>query len=130
MPALLGLGVTTGLVTMAFLAAIERIPLGTAVAIEFLGPLTVAAIRSHNKRALRLAGLALLGVVLLTEPWQGAINPAGLGFAGLPPSAGPRTSCSPNVSATGSPASPDSPSPSPSPRSPPPSSGIPRPPAI
>src|SRR4051812_49561179 len=29
-PALLGLGVTTGLVTIAFLAAIERIPLGTA----------------------------------------------------------------------------------------------------
>ena len=47
-PALLGLGITTGLVTIGFLAAIERIPLGTAVAIEFLGPLTVAAIRSHS----------------------------------------------------------------------------------
>jgi inner membrane transporter RhtA len=31
-----------------FLAAIERIPLGTCVSIEFLGPLTVAAIRSHK----------------------------------------------------------------------------------
>ncbi len=82
-PALLGLGVTTGLVTIAFLAAIERIPLGTAVAIEFLGPLTVAAIRSHNKRALAWPALALLGVVLLTEPWQGDINAAGLGFAAL-----------------------------------------------
>src|SRR3954465_14997219 len=41
LPALLGLGVTTGLVTTTFLAAIERIPLGTAVAVEFLGPLTV-----------------------------------------------------------------------------------------
>ena len=38
-PTLLGLGVTTGLQTVAFLAAIERIPLGTCVAVEFLGPL-------------------------------------------------------------------------------------------
>ena len=48
LPALVGLGVTSGLVTIAFLAAIERIPLGTAVAVEFLGPLTVAAVRSHS----------------------------------------------------------------------------------
>jgi inner membrane transporter RhtA len=82
-PALLGLGVTTGLQTIAFLAAIQRIPLGTAVAIEFLGPLTVAAVRSHSTRALTWPGLALLGVVLLTQPWRGDINPAGLGFAGL-----------------------------------------------
>ena len=82
-PSLLGLGVTTGLVTVAFLAAIERIPLGTAVAIEFLGPLTVAAIRSHSMRALIWPTLALLGVVLLTEPWHGDISPAGIGFAGL-----------------------------------------------
>ena len=83
LPTLLALGVTTGLVTMAFLAAIERIPLGTAVAVEFLGPLTVAAIRSHSRRALPWPALALLGVILLTQPWHGATNPAGLGFAGL-----------------------------------------------
>jgi inner membrane transporter RhtA len=82
-PPLLGLGVTTGLVTIAFLAAIDRIPLGTAVAIEFLGPLTVAAIRSHNARALAWPALALAGVIMLTEPWQGTINLAGVGFATL-----------------------------------------------
>ncbi|MEF3120362.1 EamA family transporter [Kocuria flava] len=82
-PALLGLGVTTGVVTIGFLAAIERIPLGTAVAIEFLGPLTVAAIRSHSARALTWPGLALVGVVLLTEPWHGSIDLAGVGCAGL-----------------------------------------------
>jgi inner membrane transporter RhtA len=82
-PALIGLGVTTGLQTIAFLAAIERIPLGTAVAVEFLGPMTVAAVRSHSARALTWPALALLGVVLLTQPWHGHINPAGLGFAGL-----------------------------------------------
>lgn len=83
LPTLLGLGVTTGLVTIAFLAAIERIPLGTAVAIEFLGPLTVAAVRSHHRRALTWPALALVGVVLLTQPWQDGINAAGVGFAGL-----------------------------------------------
>jgi inner membrane transporter RhtA len=80
---LLSLGVTTGLVTTTFLAAIERIPLGTAVAVEFLGPLTVAAVRSHRRSALTWPALALVGVVLLTEPWHGDINLAGVGFAGL-----------------------------------------------
>ncbi|MGQ1839900.1 EamA family transporter [Kocuria turfanensis] len=82
-PALLGLGLTTGVMTTGFLAAIERIPLGTAVAIEFLGPLTVAAVRSHSLRALAWPALALAGVVLLTEPWHGRIDLAGIGFAGL-----------------------------------------------
>jgi inner membrane transporter RhtA len=82
-PALLGLGITTGLMTISFLAAIERIPLGTAVAIEFLGPLTVAAVRSRSTRALVWPAVALIGVVLLTEPWYGEINAAGIGFAAL-----------------------------------------------
>jgi inner membrane transporter RhtA len=82
-PALLGLGIGTGLMTIAFLAAVERIPLGTAVAIEFLGPLTVAAIRSHAARALIWPALALVGVVLLTEPWRGEVDPIGVLFAGL-----------------------------------------------
>ncbi|MFE4198727.1 DMT family transporter [Paenarthrobacter sp. NPDC056912] len=82
-PVLLGLGVATGLMTIMFLAAIERIPLGTTVAIEFLGPLTVAAIRSHNRRALLWPLLALAGVILLTEPWHGEVDLVGVGFAVL-----------------------------------------------
>lgn len=80
-PALLALGVTTGLMTVMFLAAINRIPLGTSVAIEFLGPLTVAAVRSHTRRALVWPLTALIGVLLLTQPWRGDINIAGVGFA-------------------------------------------------
>ncbi|WP_293311735.1 EamA family transporter [Mycolicibacterium sp.] len=80
-PALLALGVTTGLMTIMFLAAINRIPLGTSVAIEFLGPLTVAAARSHTRRALLWPSIALVGVLLLTQPWQGNMNLAGIGFA-------------------------------------------------
>jgi inner membrane transporter RhtA len=78
---LVGLGVTTGLQTMLFLAAIDRIPLGTAVAVEFLGPLAVAAVRARNLPALFWPVLALLGVVLLTQPWSGAVDPVGIGFA-------------------------------------------------
>lgn len=83
LPALVALGVTSGLVTICFLAALERIPLGTAVAVEFLGPLTVAALRGHSRRALVWPGLALIGVIGLTEPWQGSVDLAGLGFAAL-----------------------------------------------
>lgn len=83
LPALLALGVTSGLVTICFLAALERIPLGTAVAIEFLGPLTVAAVRSHSTRALVWPGLALVGVLGLTEPWHGSVDTVGVGYAAL-----------------------------------------------
>jgi len=83
LPVLLVLGFSTGLMTILFLGAIERIGLGTAVAIEFLGPLTVAAIRSHSARALIWPGLALVGVVLVTEPWVGTVDLLGVGFAAL-----------------------------------------------
>jgi inner membrane transporter RhtA len=80
-PTLLLLGAVTGLMTTFFLAALDRIPLGTAVAIEFLGPLTVAAVMSRRRRALVWPALALVGVVLLTEPWQGATDALGIVFA-------------------------------------------------
>lgn len=80
-PALVALGVVTGFMTTFFLAAVERIPLGTAVAIEFLGPLTVAGLMSQRRKALIWPALAFVGVVLLTEPWHGRIDLAGVGFA-------------------------------------------------
>ena len=81
LPVLVGLGIASGLTTIGFLAALDRIPLGTAVAIEFLGPLTVAAVRSHHPRMLVWPALALVGVVLMTQPWQGEVNAAGVAFA-------------------------------------------------
>ena len=77
------LGLVMALMTLSFLAAISRIPLGTVVAIEFLGPLSVAALHSRSRRALAWPALALVGVVLLTEPWQGEVNLAGIVFAAL-----------------------------------------------
>lgn len=81
LPVVLGLGVANGLMTLCFSAAIARIPLGTTVAIEFLGPLTVAALRSPDRRALVWPVVALAGVVVLTEPWEGALDVVGIGFA-------------------------------------------------
>ncbi|GGJ28527.1 EamA family transporter [Paenarthrobacter histidinolovorans] len=81
LPALIALGVVTGFMTTFFLAAVERIPLGTAVAIEFLGPLTVAGIMNKRRKALIWPLLAFIGVVLLTEPWHGIIDLVGVGFA-------------------------------------------------
>lgn len=79
----LALGVATGVTTIAFLAALDRIPLGTTVAIEFLGPLTVAALRAHDRRMLAWPALALAGVLLLTHPWVGGADVAGMLLAAL-----------------------------------------------
>jgi inner membrane transporter RhtA len=80
-PVLVGLGVTTGLQTVVFLAAIQRLPLGTAVAVELLGPMMVAAAQSGTARGLVWPLLALCGVCLLTRPWSGDVNFTGIGFA-------------------------------------------------
>src|SRR6478735_8854653 len=74
------LGVVTAGLTMLFMAAVARIPLGTASAVEFLGPLGVAVLRGRG-RGLVWPVLAAVGVVLLTEPWRGGADPVGLGFA-------------------------------------------------
>lgn len=78
MPVLLGLGAATACMSLGFLAALERIPLGTAVEIEFLGPLLVAAIRSGSLKRLIWPALALVGVLILTDPWQGGADPIGV----------------------------------------------------
>src|SRR5699024_9997005 len=57
-------GVVVGGMNGSFYAAIERVPLGTAVAIEFLGPLTVSAILSSRRSDLLWVVLALAGVSL------------------------------------------------------------------
>ena len=64
----------------AFYLAAERLPLGTAVAIEFLGPVAVAAVGTRSRRDLVALVLAGSGVALLADvQWSG--SPAGVAFA-------------------------------------------------
>ena len=79
--ATVALGVVTAGVTMLFMAAIARLPLGTASALEFLGPLGVAVARGRGGQRLLWPGLAGAGVLLLTHPWQGGANLAGIACA-------------------------------------------------
>jgi inner membrane transporter RhtA len=74
------LGVVTAGVTLLFMAAVARLPLGTASALEFLGPLGVAVVRSRGV-ARAWALVAAGGVLCLTQPWSGAADPAGVAFA-------------------------------------------------
>ena len=69
-----------------FYAALARLPLGTAVTIQFLGPLTLAAALSKRWRDAGWAGLAVTGVLILgLSDGHGTagqpLNPAGVAFA-------------------------------------------------
>jgi inner membrane transporter RhtA len=74
------LGVVIGALTLCFMAAVARLPLGTASALEFLGPLGVAIARGRGAVKVWPA-IAAVGVLLLTEPWQGAADAGGIAFA-------------------------------------------------
>ncbi|MBJ7358755.1 EamA family transporter [Nocardioides sp.] len=77
----IALGVVTAGVTMLFMAAVSRLPLGTATAIEFLGPLGVAVWRGRGGGRQVWPLLAGLGVLLLTQPWAGGADPLGVAYA-------------------------------------------------
>jgi inner membrane transporter RhtA len=74
------LGVVTASTTMLFMAAVARLPLGTASALEFLGPLTVAIVRGRGGVKVWPV-FAGIGVLLLTQPWTGEADPVGVAFA-------------------------------------------------
>lgn len=78
----LALGATMAAMTLCFFAAIDRIPLGLAVAIEFLGPLAVATWSLGGGWRLVWPLAAFVGVVLLSHDGEGWIgDPAGVLFA-------------------------------------------------
>lgn len=58
-------GVSLAAMNGFFYAAIDRIPLGPAVAIEFLGPLVLAAVLTRKLADFAWVGVALLGMVVL-----------------------------------------------------------------
>lgn len=79
--AVLGFGAVLAGMNASFYAAIDRIPLGAAVTIEFLGPLTLSVLAARRASSWLWAGLALAGVVLLGEGGLAGLNAAGAGFA-------------------------------------------------
>ena len=66
-----------------FYLSIHRIPLGIAVAFEFIGPLSVALFHGRQKFDFIWVGLAILGLVLLFpfDQAKQSLDPIGIAFA-------------------------------------------------
>jgi inner membrane transporter RhtA len=64
-------GVTLAAMNLGFYEAIDRLPLGIAVTLEFTGPLAVAVFGSRRRRDLIWVGLAAIGIVLLAGDFGG-----------------------------------------------------------
>src|SRR5256884_356330 len=77
---LLALGIVLALMNACFYLAISRVPLGTVGAIEFLGPIALAALGARTPRNIGALLLAAAGGWLLTDVRFGG-QPLGFVFA-------------------------------------------------
>jgi inner membrane transporter RhtA len=74
------LGLVFALMNGAFYLAIDRLPLATVAAIEFIGPVALALVGMRSGRNLAAVAAAVAGVYLLTHV-RFAGQPAGVAFA-------------------------------------------------
>lgn len=76
-------GAAMGSMNLCFYMALRTIPLGLAIAIEFLGPLSVALFTSRRPVHFAMVGLAVAGLMLLLpiRATDHALDPTGIGFA-------------------------------------------------
>lgn len=78
----LAFGVTAAVMNTAFYLALDHLPLGTAVALEFTGPIGVALWASRTRRNLVAVAVAAAGVLLLARiEWDA--NAQGLAFVAV-----------------------------------------------
>lgn len=76
----LGFAATLAVMNWSFYQAFARLPLGVAVTIELIGPLSLALAGSRRPRDLLWVALAALGVMALG--WERSeLDPVGVGFA-------------------------------------------------
>jgi inner membrane transporter RhtA len=71
-------GTLLALMNVSFYLAIDRLPLGTVAAIEFAGPILLAALGVRSLHSLAALALAVTGVVVLAEV---SLSGSPLGFA-------------------------------------------------
>ena len=76
-------GLALAAMNLSFYEAIDRIPLGVAVTVEFSGPLVLALIGSRRLTDVVWAIAAGAGVALLASGAGNHLDPAGLALAGL-----------------------------------------------
>jgi len=75
-------GVALGTMNLAIYEAMQRIPIGAAVTIEFAGPLGLAVALSRRALDLVWVALAAAGIMLLTNPFGTSdLDGAGIAFA-------------------------------------------------
>ncbi len=75
-------GIALGAMNLCFYEALDRIPLGVAVTVEFVGPLAVAVVASRRALDLLWVVLAAIGIVLLAKPGGAeSLDTVGLAFA-------------------------------------------------
>jgi inner membrane transporter RhtA len=77
---ILALGAVFALMNACFYISIDRLPLATVAAIEFIGPIALAVIGARTSRNLAAVLAAVLGVYLLTHVRFGG-QPIGVAFA-------------------------------------------------
>ena len=74
-------GLTLGCMNLAFYSALDRIPLGITVTLEFVGPLGVAVAGSRGALDLLWVALAAAGILLLSDFGTGDLDRAGVALA-------------------------------------------------
>jgi len=80
----LGFALSLGVMNLCFYAALGRLPIGVAVTVEFIGPLTLATVLSRRGRDVLAVLGAAVGVALISgaldTPWS-QLDLTGLGLA-------------------------------------------------